>query len=135
MARLKGNKLTIKYGATDYTAHLTSLRIEEQESDGGLVTFGDAAAGGSTESVMTGSAVQDFASASFWSVVWDSSGDELAFVMAPYGNTVPSATEPHFTGTVRIGLKPAIGGDAGEDEFEFDFEWKCVGPVNRVTSA
>lgn len=134
MARIKGNKLTIAFDSDDYSAHLKSLKLTQGEADSDFTSFADAAAGGSYEWTMTGSAAQDTDSDSFWSMVWDNTGAELPFIVAPHGNTTPTAAQPHFTGTVKIGVKPPIGGDAGEDVFEFDIEWKCVGDVQKVVS-
>jgi len=132
MARIKGNALTITIDSVEYKTHLTSIRLEQAEADSKFVTFADAAAGGSYEWTMTGSAAQDDAEDSFWNMVWDSTGTEVDFKIARAGNAVASAAQPHFTGTVKIGVKPAIGGDAGEDVWAFDFEWKVVGEVVKV---
>lgn len=134
MARIKGNKLTIEIDGVDYSAHLKSLRLEQAEADSNFVTFADAAAGGSFEWTMTGSAAQDLATDSFWNMVWENTGTEVPFTVALLGNAVPTATEPHYEGTVKIGVKPPIGGDAGEDVFEFDFEWRVIGELAKVTA-
>ena len=134
MARIKGNKLTIEFDGEAYTDHVKSLKLEQAASDSKFVTFADAAAGGSYEWTMTGSAAQDTDASSFWTMVWDSTGTEVPFTVALHGNATPSVLEPHYEGTVKIGVKPAIGGDAGEDVFEFDFEWKVVGDVTKVTA-
>jgi len=135
MARIKGNALTIEIDSVEYKTHLTSVLLEQAEADSKFVTFADAAAGGSYEWTMKGTASQDDAEDSFWNMVWDNTGTEVDFVMARAGNAVATATQPHFTGTVKIGVKPAIGGDAGEDVWSFDFEWKVVGEVIKKITA
>ena len=135
MARIKGNALTVTIDSVEYKTHLTSIRLEQAEADSKFVTFADAAAGGSYEWTMSGSASQDDATDSFWNMVWDNTGTEVPFVLVRNGNAVATATQPHFTGTVKIGAKPAIGGDAGEDVWSFDFEWKVVGEVIKKITA
>lgn len=134
MARIKGNKLTIEIDGVQYENHLKSVRLEQAEADSDFVTFADAKAGGAYEWTMTGTAAQDTDTDSFWSMVWENTGQEVPFTVALHGNEVPSATQPHHTGTVKIGVKPPIGGDAGEDVFDFDFEWKVQGDLTKVTA-
>ena len=78
------------------------------------------------------SAVSDYADTSFWTVLWDNAGTEVAYVLKPYGNATPSASQPHFTGEVKILAKPPIGGEAGST-WTFEARLDCVDEPLRVT--
>ena len=64
---------------------------------------------------------------------WLNSGTTVPFGCAPYGNEVPTAEQPHFSGDVRISRKPGLGGEVNEP-FEFEFEWEVDGVPERVTA-
>jgi hypothetical protein len=129
--RIKGTKLTLTLGSPgeDYSADLTAYKLAAGDADkGGLVTFEDAAKGGSSAYKLSGTATQSTDSASFWRYVWDNVGETAAFTVAPHGNDEPTAAQPHFLGNVTIGKRPDLGGEAGADnEFSFDFEWDVDG--------
>ena len=134
--RIKGTKLALKLGTppVDYWADLTSYSLEPKEADSDTTTFEDASKGGGVDWLLKGTAVQSTDTASFWMLAWSKSGTEVPFTIAPHGNTAPSTTQPHFAGTVKIGMKPKLGGDAGTAAFTFDIEWKCTGEPALVTT-
>lgn len=135
MARIKGNKLTIEFDGVEYSTNLQSLEIEHKESDNKFVTFGDVKAGGAYDATVKGTAYQDDAASSFWTFVWENTGENVPFTTARAGNETATVAEPHFTGIVKIGAKPKIGGAAGEAEtWSFDFEWNVQGEVTKVTA-
>lgn len=127
--RIKGTKLKLEIGtpAVDYWADLSNYKLFNDEAEADVTTFADAAAGGGRQHKLSGTAVQSTDTASFWRMVWEHSGDEVPFTIAPHGNAVATATQPHFVGTVTIGAKPDLGGDAGTGAFTFDFEWLVEG--------
>lgn len=132
--RIKGNKkpvLTLGTPGTDRAADLISYRIENEAADQSTVTFEDAENGGGRQHFLRGSAIQSTATASFWRYVWENSGATgIPYTVAPHGNAVASANEPHFVGMLSIGAKPSLGGEASADEnaaFQFDFEFKIDG--------
>lgn len=132
--RIRGNKLpvlTLDSPGTSYSADLISWTIENEEADSDTVTFEDAANGGGRQYYLRGSAIQSTDTASFWSYVWENSGQTaVAYTIAPHGNAVASATEPHFTGTLTIGPKPTVGGEASTSSssaFTFEFEFEIDG--------
>lgn len=132
--RIKGNKLPVltlgSPGAT-FAADVISYSIENEEADSDVITFEDAASGGSRQYFLRGSAIQSTESASFWRYVWENSGQsDVAYTIAPHGNAVASADQPHFVGTLSIGAKPAIGGEASTSSssaFTFDYEFEIDG--------
>ena len=135
--RIKGTKLKLELGTpgTDYWADLTAYTLDNEEADADVTTFEDASNGGAVDDVLSGTAIQSTDSASFWTYVWENVGEEVPFTLAPHGNAVATAAQPHFLGTVKIGKRPTLGGEAGEGAFTFDFEWKCVGAVTLDTGA
>ena len=133
--RIKGVALTLKLGATDYKTDVTACEIDNVEADGDVTTFEDAAGAGARKWLMKLSAIQSTDTASLWSYIWTASGTTVAYVYAPHGNAVASAAQPHFTGNVKIGPKPKIGGAAGaSNTYVFDAEWECTGEPTRVTT-
>ncbi|MCU1530121.1 MAG: hypothetical protein JWP75_3884 [Frondihabitans sp.] len=136
--RLKGDKLMFTVGATtDYAADATNVVLTWDDADSGTVTFADAGNGGAFDATLKGTAIQSTDPASFWSFAWGAVGTVVPFKLAPWANAVPSVTQPHFTGNVKIGKRPDLGGDAqiDGDDYTFDFEWKVQGDVTKVTAA
>jgi hypothetical protein len=141
-ARIKGNVvpvLTLGSPGTEYATDLISWTIENEEADADVITFEDAASGGARQFFLRGSAIQSTDTAAFWTYVWENSGDTaVAYTIAPHGNETPSATQPHFVGTLTIGPKPTIGGEASTSSssaFVFDFEFEIDGVPTKDDGA
>ena len=132
--RIKGKAVVFKLATTDYAADITSIVLENEEADSDVTTFADAAAGGAVDWKFTISAVQSTDTASLWSYLWENAGTtNVAYVYAPAGNATPSTTKPHYTGTVSLGPKPSIGGDA-DTTWTFEVEIKCDQEPTKVTA-
>lgn len=133
--RILGKKVLFKLDGVDYSDDIIELTLEPEEADTDVVTFADAAAGGATDYWLRGSAIQSNASASLHKYLWDNNGEtEVPYVLGVEGNAVPSATQPHQTGTVSLGRKPLRGGKADET-FVFDFEIKAdQEPTDDITA-
>lgn len=131
--RIRGTKLALTLGTpgVDFWADLTKWELSNEEADSDVTTFADAAEGGAEQWKLKLSAIQSTQTASFWAFVWDHAGEEVAFTVAPHGNTSPSIEQPHFIGQVRIGRKPSIGGEAGTGAYTFDVEWEVIGEPVR----
>ena len=113
--KYKGKSLSIKVDAVEYNMDLTSIVLQNEEADDDATTFADLAAGGAVQWFFEIEAVSDYSTGSFWKFLWDNAGDsDVPFVFAPYGNETASATQPHFTGTLNVGSRPAVGGTANE---------------------
>jgi hypothetical protein len=133
-SRIAGNKLpvlTLGSPGASYAADVISWLIENEEADSDVITFEDAASGGTRQFKLTGSAVQSTAALSFWRYVWENTGDTaVPYTIAPHGNAVATASQPHFVGTLTIGAKPSIGGEAStsaSSAFTFDYEFDIDG--------
>lgn len=123
--RIKGAALALEFGGTDHWQDITSALFSNEEADGDVTTFADAAAGGARQHFVTITAIQSTQSGSFWNYVWDNTGSTVAYKYAVHGNAVATADQPHLTGTLTIGPKPDLGGDAGASNtytFEVRFD-------------
>ncbi|MBX3309709.1 MAG: hypothetical protein KF739_04650 [Cryobacterium sp.] len=122
---------TLGTPGTDQSADIISWTIENEEADSDTVTFEDAANGGARQFFLRGSAIQSTATLAFWRYVWENTGETaVPYTIAPHGNAAPSAAEPHFVGTLTIGPKPTIGGEASTSStsaFTFEFEFEIDG--------
>jgi hypothetical protein len=121
--RIKANALLLSIDGTDYWADFSSVVMQSEDASTDVNTFYDASLGGRRDFYFTVSGVQSTAATSFWRAMWSDAGDEVAFIYAPNGNATASASEPHFTGTVRIPARGAfqLGGEASADgTFAFD---------------
>lgn len=124
--RIKGNALALTFGGTDYWADATSVMFENEEASAGVTTFEDASKAGARTYFFTVSAIQSTDSSSFWTYLWENTGEVVAYKYAVHGNATPTANEPHITGTVKIGPKPSLGGDASVNgEFVFTVRLDC----------
>lgn len=124
--RIKGNKLALSFGGTEFWADHTKYELDNEEASSDVTTFADAAEGGGRTFFLALGAIQSTDDTSFWRYAWENTGEIVAYRLAPHGNAVASVAQPHFTGTVKIGPKPKIGGEADPDgEFDFEIRWDC----------
>lgn len=127
--RIRGNKLAFKLGTpvADHWADISSCTLVGEDSDD-IMTFEDAANGGGQDWHFEITAIQSTATGSFWRMLWEKTGEEVAFTYAPHGNETASAAQPHFIGTAKVGAKPQIGGEASKTgAFTFDYTMEVVG--------
>lgn len=139
MSQIGTRKLKIEVDGTEYTADVSNVRFTSAEGDSDFVSFADAAAGGSRQYQLVGTAAQDAAADSFWDIVYSQTGADIPVTVMPYGNAVPSATEPHFTSTITVKEPDGdfLGGEANAStsaKMTFDFAFDCTRPA-RVTAA
>lgn len=133
--RIKGTALKLVIDGVDHYADCTSVVLDNEEAAANVVTFADAAAGGSRTFFFTISAIQSTDTTSFWRDLWDSTGTIVDYTYAPHGNTTPTTSQPHFEGTVKIPAKPSIGGEAGIDtEYTFEVRMDCQETPTLVTA-
>lgn len=138
MGQLGTRKLKIEIDGTEHTAEVSKAVVTSGESDSDFLTFAGAAAGGRAYKLnIVG--VQDAANGSLWREVWDNAGDEVPVTLMPYGNAVPSATEPHYTATATISEPDGdfLGGEADSStsaRFTFEVEWDLAAKPTEVTA-
>lgn len=136
--RLKGAVLTLKVGtpAVEYQTDVTAATITNEEAADDTTTFSDVAAGGGRDFFLNITAVQSTDPDSLWSEIWDSAGETVTVTLAPHGNAVATAAEPHFImDEVKIGPAPELGGEASIDgTWTFESQWRIVSgkPVKDI---
>lgn len=132
--KYKGGQLSITIASTEYKTDLTNLVLNNEEADADATTFADVGAGGAQQWFFEGTAISDFGTGSLWNYVWANSGQAaVAFVYKPYGNATATPAKPHFTGTLTLPAKPAIGGAAGE-VWTWDVRMDVAGTPAMVTA-
>lgn len=132
--KYKGAKLSLMINAVEYNMELMSAEILAEEADNDAVTFADLAAGGSFDWFLDVEYVSDYATGSLWSYIWTNEGQTaIAYKLDPYGvGATPTATKPHFTGTLTIpGGQNKIGGSADE-VFSSEARFKLNGKPTKV---
>lgn len=139
MAAIGTRKLKLNIDGDDVTCEVSAAVITSKETESDFVSFCDAAAGGGREYGLKLTFVQDAAAASLWDKVWTAAGTDVEAVVMPYGNATPTATEPHFEGTVTI-IEPdgdLLGGEAdasGSARFVTEVEWVYNAKPVRVVA-
>lgn len=120
MAHLGTRKLTISVtspsvtGLSDVTPDVSTVKISDADSDKSFVSYAMAAAGQSKDWFLEMTIAQDAAAGSLWSLIWDHAGESCTALVRPYGNSTPSSSQPHFSGTCQITYPDGdvLGGDA-----------------------
>lgn len=139
MAAIGTRSLTLTIDATEYAAQVSSCKIVAAETDSDFVSFADAAAGGGREYSLALTFVQDATTTSLWDQVWSHNGEEVPFLIRPYGNSAASATQPHISGTAIVSEPDGdlLGGEADaspSNRFVTEVEWKCVAKPVKVVA-
>ena len=139
MAAIGTRKLKLEIDGVERSVELTNARLAPQDAEADTVTFAEAAEGGSKDWHLQGTAVQDAATGTIWTAVFEEAGTDVTYTLMPYGNETPSATEPHFTGTVTIGQPDGdfLGGEANASpkaRFTVDIDWVCTAKPTKVTT-
>ena len=132
--KYKGKSLSITVDSVEYNMDLTSVVLQNEEADDDATTFADLSAGGSVQWFFEMEAVADYSETSLWSFLWTEAGStDIGFVFKPYGNSAPSASQPHFSGTLNVGSKPPVGGEANE-VFTFEARLDVNGEPTKVVA-
>jgi hypothetical protein len=141
MAAIGTRKLKIQVGQPpiEYNMDVSRVEITSGETDSDFVSFADAAAGGGRDYTLEFTAVQDASNASLWNEVWTNAGGELDVNVNPYGNDMPSTTEPHFAMTAIVSEPDGtiLGGEAdasSTNRFTFECAWALTAKPDRVTA-
>ncbi|MBT56593.1 MAG: hypothetical protein CMF72_24735 [Mameliella sp.] len=131
--KFKGKNLSFTVDGEEFNADGTSVVLDSEDSADDATTFAELQDGDPQDWFFNLTAISDYASTSFWSVLWDNAGEDLAFIFKPYGNADASTSEPHFTGTVTVPKKPPVGGDAGTT-WTYTMRLDCTDEPVRVTA-
>ncbi|MFT4189845.1 MAG: hypothetical protein QM621_14870 [Aeromicrobium sp.] len=139
MAALGTRTLTLELDGEEVDNQISTGKITTGEADSDFVTFADARAGGKREYKLVFTGVQDAAEGSLWDLVWSHSGEDVPFLLRPYGNEVPTPAQPHFAGVVTVSEPDGdlLGGDADASptaRFTFECEWVCQAKPVKITA-
>lgn len=140
MARISGRLLTLKIDGTDYADQVSRAVVTSGEGESDFITFANAAAGGSRDYKLALTMAQDAAAGSLWSEIFDNVGDTVPYIIAPYGNEIATAAEPHFGGNAIISEPDGdfIGGEANASPtsvMTVEVEWSTTGRPAKITGA
>ena len=110
--RIKAHNIIFNIGATDYACDATMVDLQLQDAPGDVQTFCEQRVGGEwtlgLEGIVSGDAT------SLYRVLWENFGTTGTFTIAPNGNASPSATEPHYEGTVKFDQLPPLSLNTNE---------------------
>jgi hypothetical protein len=139
MAALSARTLKIEVEGDEYTAEVFTAQVNSGETDNDEVTYAEAAAGGGREYVLALTMTQDMANTSLWYQVFSAAGTDVDITLMPYGNTTPTATQPHFTMTANVREPDGalIGGEADSSTTarqKIEVEWPLTAKPTRVTA-
>ena len=110
--RIKATNIKFKINATDYACDADSVELSLGDAPGDVRTFCEVQTGQQWTLKLTGITSGD--SASLYQVLFANYGTEVAFSVAPAGNTTATATAPIYTGTVIFDQLPPLSMTAGE---------------------
>lgn len=109
-----GRLLSFTVNSQEFNADGTEVTFDREQTDQETVTFAELASGSTATWTIHVTAISDYSSGTFWSMLWENAGTEVNYVFKPYGNGTASPSKPHFTGKCKWDMKPPIGGQAGE---------------------
>ena len=133
--RIKGQRLGLSFAGKDYWSDMSKYELAAENSDKDVVTFADAQDGSASAWKLKGTAIQSLDAGSFWDYVWTNSGKTVDAILAPHGNKVATAAQPHFKFRVKIGAKPPLSGEAGDEKGStIDFEWNVEGEPEKIST-
>ncbi len=139
MAGIGTRKLTLMIDGVEVSPQVSKATVSAGDRESDFLTFADARAGGARDYFLNLTLVQDAATGSLWSQVWDNAGDEIEVIVRPYGNVAPTATEPHFRGTVVVKEPDGdlLGGEADASStarMTIEVTWPFNAKPTRVVS-
>lgn len=124
--RIKAQNIKFKIAGTDYACDATSVVLELGDAPGDVQTFCETRVGGEWALTLDGITSGD--STSLYQVLWANFGSTATFVIAPNGNTTPTAEEPHYEGTVVFDQLPPLNLTSNEvSTFSVTLEVKNTG--------
>jgi hypothetical protein len=104
--RIKATNIIFKIDGTDYACDANMVELTLDDAPGDVQTFCEVRVGGEWSLQLDGITSGD--SASLYRILWDNFGGHAEFIIAPSGNSVPSAEEPHYVGTVVFDQLPPL---------------------------
>ena len=104
--RIKAQNILFKIGTTDYACDTNMVELTLNDAPGDVQTFCEVRVGGQWKLALEGITSGD--ATSLYQVLFANFGTKVAFTIAPGGNAIPSATQPHYTGTAIFDQLPPL---------------------------
>jgi hypothetical protein len=139
MARVIPRLISLEVSTVDRSNEVSVVKITSAAADSDFMSFEEARSGGSREYVLAMTIAQDHASATLWDLIWTGSGTEVSGTYSPYGNALPSVSQPHydFTAVVSEPEGDFLGAEATDSTTAvatIEVEWKLTGKPTKVTA-
>lgn len=104
--RIKAQNIKFLIGATEYACDATMVDLVLGDAPGDVQTFCEQRVGGEWALTLEGITSGD--ATSLYRVLWANFGTTATFTIAPNGNATATASEPHYTGTVKFNEIPPL---------------------------
>jgi hypothetical protein len=104
--RITAQNILFKIAGTDYACDANSVVLELGDAPGDVQTFCEVRVGG--EWALTLSGITSGDASSLYQVLWTNFGSDATFLIAPNGNAVATANEPHYEGNVVFNQLPPL---------------------------
>ncbi len=116
--RISGRLMSLMIGAEDRSDEVSKCEITEGPPDNDFLSMKEASED-KKQSKLALTIAQDLGVGTLHRDIIDNAGDSVAFVFAPYGNAVASATEPHITGmtVIRRPEGAVVGGETSNSAY------------------
>lgn len=139
MAKIGTRLLMLEIDAVERYDEVSDARITTGESDADFLTFKEAREGGARQYNLAFTAAQDAVADTLWDLVFSGAGTEVPGILMPYGNPVPTVTEPHFTFTAVVSEPDGdlLGGEADTSttaRMVIECVWPLTGKPVKVTA-
>jgi len=129
--RIKATNIKFKISSTDYSCDADSIELSLSDAPGGQQTFCEVQPLQEWKLKIAGIASGD--SASLYQLLFANYGTEVAFSVAPQGNTTATSPAPIYEGTVIFDSLPPLNMTAG-DIMAFDVELTVKNSVHTPSA-
>ena len=130
--RIVAENINFLIADVEYSCAVNMVELTLGDAPGDVQTFCEQRVGGewtlSLEGVTSGDAT------SLYRVLWANFGTTATFVIAPNGNTVASASEPHYSGVVKFSELPPLTLNSNETS-TFSVTLRVVNTPNDTDSS
>lgn len=110
--RIKATNIKFSIGSTDYACDADSIELTLSDAAGGSQTFCEVQPLQEWKLSLSGIASGD--TASLYQLLFANYGTEVAFKVAPNGNTSATTSQPIYEGTVIFDTLPPLSMTSGE---------------------
>lgn len=110
--RIKASNIKLTIGSTEYSCDATMVELSIGDAPGDVRTFCEVQTGQQWTLSLEGITSGD--SASLYQLLFTNYGTEVAFKVAPYGNSTATTSQPIYEGTAIFDQLPPLSLSAGE---------------------